>query len=185
MASPRWNVLLGLLGFCFPELVFISLRAGLPTQGAALALVLLVALRWGKALRQKLPLYAVLALFALMAVLVLRWSGLMLRFYPVLMNLVLLSVFAASLWRPPSMIERFARLQHPELDERGVRYTRTVTKVWCGFFIFNGSIAAGIAVWGDTAQWAFYNGFLAYVLIGLLLGGEWLVRRQVMAQEPA
>jgi uncharacterized membrane protein len=183
--SPRWNVLLGLLGFCFPELAFMSLRAGLPARWAALALVLLVILRWGGLLRQKLPLPAVAGILAVVVVVILRWSDQALRFYPVLMNLVMLGLFAGSLWRPPPMIERLARLRHPDLDERGVRYTRTVTQVWCGFFVLNGSVATLIAFWGSTAQWAFYNGFLAYVLMGLLFAGEWLVRRRVMAQAQA
>lgn len=108
-------------------------------------------------------------------------SVLPLKFYPVLVNAVLLAVFTISLRHPPSAIERLARLQEPDLPEAGVRYTRRVTQVWCGFFVINGSIALATAVWGSDALWALYNGLIAYVLMGLLFAGEWLLRRRVRA----
>ena len=106
-------------------------------------------------------------------------------YYPVAVNLALLGVFGTSLVSPPTVIERLARLRHPELDEHAVGYTRKVTVVWCGFFAGNAGAASVTAVLGDQAIWAFYNGFLAYVLMGLLFAGEWLVRRRVMAARRA
>ncbi|WP_373295753.1 hypothetical protein [Jeongeupia chitinilytica] len=106
-------------------------------------------------------------------------SALPLTFYPVLVNAVLFGVFAASLVRPPPVIERLARLTTPDLPPEGIAYTRRVTRVWAGFFVLNG----GIALWTTTqppATWALYNGLIAYVLIGTLGAGEYLVRRVVM-----
>ena len=77
--------------------------------------------------------------------------------------------------------ERLARLHDPELDAHGVAYTRRVTIVWCGFFILNGGIALATALWASEQTWALYNGFITYALMGLLMGGEWLVRRRVRA----
>ncbi|WP_223486976.1 hypothetical protein [Stenotrophomonas indicatrix] len=34
---------------------------------------------------------------------------------------------------------------------------------------------------GICDVWMLYNGMLAYVMMGLLFGGEWLVRRRVKA----
>ncbi|KFN42935.1 membrane protein [Arenimonas oryziterrae] len=104
-----------------------------------------------------------------------------LKLYPVLVNAVMLVVFAVSLRHPPTVIERLARLQEPDLPPEGVVYTRKVTIVWCGFFVLNGSIALITALWCSDAVWALYNGLLAYVLMGVLFAGEWLVRRRVKA----
>ena len=60
-----------------------------------------------------------------------------------------------------------------------MEYTRTVTKVWLGFFVFNGAVALATALWASDAVWALYNGLIAYCLIGILGGAEWLVRRRV------
>lgn len=105
-----------------------------------------------------------------------------LKLYPVLVNAVLFTVFAASLFSPMSAIERIARLREPDLPPQGVAYTRRVTQVWCTFFVFNGGMAWATAYWGSDADWALYNGLIAYLLIGALFGAEWLVRRRVMAR---
>jgi uncharacterized membrane protein len=108
-----------------------------------------------------------------------------LKLYPVVVNLALLGVFAASLRHGPSAIERLARLREPELPAEAVAYTRRVTQVWCGFFAANAAVSAATALWADAAGWALYNGLIAYVAMGLLMGGEWLVRRRVRARSTA
>ena len=104
-------------------------------------------------------------------------SEALLRFYPLAVNAAMLALFAASLKNPPSMVERFARLREPALPPAGVAYTRQVTRLWCGFFVANGALAAYTALAASREVWAWYNGFIAYLLIGLLFAGEWLYRR--------
>ncbi|NMM80858.1 hypothetical protein B2J86_07920 [Acidovorax sp. SRB_14] len=101
------------------------------------------------------------------------------KLYPVLVNAVLLAVFAFSLHKPPSVVERLARLTEPDLPHSGVRYTKQVTAVWCVFFVLNGAASAYTACFGSDAVWAFYNGLLAYLLMGSLMGIEWCVRQWV------
>ncbi|WP_163558683.1 hypothetical protein [Halomonas sp. NO4] len=101
------------------------------------------------------------------------------RAYPVAINAVMLTVFAASLWQGPPVIERLARLRQPDLPEAGVRYTRRVTQVWCAFFFANGSIAAWTACCTSLATWSLYNGVISYGLIALMFSGEWLCRRRL------
>jgi uncharacterized membrane protein len=108
-------------------------------------------------------------------------QALPLKLYPALVNAVMLAVFAISLRFPPTVIERIARMQHPQLPANGVIYTRRVTQVWCGFFIINGTLALATALWASDRVWALYNGLIAYGLMGLLFGGEWLIRQRVMA----
>jgi uncharacterized membrane protein len=106
-------------------------------------------------------------------------NGDWLRYYPVLMNLASLAVFAWSLFNPPSLIERLARLHEPDLPPSGVVWTRHVTQVWCVFFVINGSIAFYTARFSSLETWTLYNGLIAYVLMGVLLGGEYLLRQHV------
>ena len=103
-------------------------------------------------------------------------NGLPLKLYPVLVNMALLGVFALSLWRPPTVIERLARLRHPNLPPEGVCSDANVTKARCILFVLNGGIALWTALAASDATWALYNGAIAYVLIGAMLGGEWLLR---------
>jgi uncharacterized membrane protein len=117
------------------------------------------------------------ALLGIMAVL-LRSSASLL-YYPVLVNAMFLLAFAASLFQSQTLIERLARRLDPELPPHGVRYTRKVTIAWCVFFVINGAIA-----WWTTTQamsvWTLYNGLIAYVAMGVMFGGEWLIRQRVM-----
>jgi len=113
----------------------------------------------------------------LLAILAFWSDGLLpLRFYPVLVNAALLTVFAYSLIAPPSMIERLARLHERNFPSAAISYTRRVTQVWCLFFAINGAIALYTALFASMAQWSFYNGFLAYLLMGLLFAGEYCAR---------
>lgn len=105
-----------------------------------------------------------------------------LKLYPVVVNLALLAAFSASLRRGPSAIERLARLREPSLPSAAVAYTRRVTQVWCIFFAANAIVSAVTALWADAAGWALYNGVVAYAAMGVLMAGEWLVRRRVRAR---
>jgi uncharacterized membrane protein len=116
--------------------------------------------------------------------------ALALKLYPVGVNICLLGAFAYSLIRPPSIVERFARLARiaagePELTPCGVRYACSVTKCWCLFFVLNGLAALATALWGSDETWALYNGVISYALTGSLMGIEWLVRQRVLLHDPA
>lgn len=106
------------------------------------------------------------------------WANAMLplKLYPVLVNGALLAAFGYSLVSPPSMIERFARMSEPDLPPAAIAYTRRVTQVWCGFFVVNGAIAFGTALWTSETVWSLYTGVIAYCLMGILFGSEYLVR---------
>jgi uncharacterized membrane protein len=103
-------------------------------------------------------------------------SAVALRSYPVLVNLGLLTSFAATLVRPPSMIERFARLRHPDPAPHVIRYTRRVTQIWCAFFLCNACFSAYSAWRFSSAAWSLYNGGVVYGLIGALIAAEWMWR---------
>ncbi|MCA2980968.1 MAG: hypothetical protein INH41_03065 [Myxococcaceae bacterium] len=167
---------------CYPLAVWL-LRDRVAPRWFALLLMGVVALRWA-GLRERagwlvLPGAAIAGLAVATVWLGDAWP---LRWYPVGVNLTLLASFAITLARPPSMAERFARLQAPDLPPFAVAYTRKVTVVWVGFFALNASLAAATAAFGTDAQWALYNGGVAYLLVGVLASTEYLVRRRVRAR---
>lgn len=106
------------------------------------------------------------------------WGNVLLplKLYPVLINCAMLAAFGYSLISPPSMVERLARLREPNLPPAAVGYTRRVTQIWCVFFVINGSIALGTALWASEEVWSLYTGVIAYFLMGALFGGEFLFR---------
>lgn len=108
-----------------------------------------------------------------------------LRFYPVAVNAALLVVFAASLFQERTVIERIARLTEPNLPTAAVSYTRKVTIAWCGFFLFNGSVALYTVLYANMETWTLYNGLIAYLLMGLMFGCELLIRRTVKKGDDA
>ena len=173
------SVLVGIATVCYPFAVYFGIHYFEPWHiAAALATLLCVRVllspyRGG----QTGPLFLVVVLAYCI---ITAWHNEIatLRLYPVVVNAMMLLLFGWSLWSPPTAIERLARLQHPDLPPQGVRYTRRVTQVWCGFFAVNGTIALATAMWADFETWALYNGFIAYLLMALLFVVEYLVRRR-------
>lgn len=120
--------------------------------------------------------WSALGALALAAAAVASNAVLPLKLYPVLVNGALLAAFGYSLGKPPSMVERLARLREPDLPPAAIGYTRRVTQVWCGFFALNGAMAMGLALYASEAVWSLYTGLVSYLLMGLLFGGEYLLR---------
>jgi uncharacterized membrane protein len=154
--------------------------------------LLLLALLWlqralgggivGNALRHLSALDWGVAVMLSLASSAIAWTGnaTLLRLYPAAVNLGLLVAFGATLYRGPSMIERFARMRSSDLSVEAQRYTRRVTAMWCAFFVANGAFSVYTALAWEAGHWALYNGVIAYALIGALLSGEWLWRRFVL-----
>ncbi|MGH7441054.1 MAG: hypothetical protein ACREKE_00115 [bacterium] len=169
----------------FPALVLVGVWTHVDRRLLACVLVILVLWKWGGQLRRQGLLLLGLAATACVW-LALERANLSLKAYPICVNLGLLAAFGQSLWRGPTVVERLATLQHGPLDEAGRRYTRTVTKAWCLFFLVNAGVSLATALVASDRVWALYNGGIAYGLIGLMFSGEWLIRRRVLrkAAEP-
>ena len=167
-----------LVGLTYPFIVYL----GMGHLSPRLFALMLGTLWLARALSpRQTPLSRTLSIAALSFCLVLALadSSILLLGYPVLINLALLTLFAGSLCTGMPIIERLARLQEPELPPAAVRYTRKVTWVWVGFFSVNAAIATGLALWAPLTWWTLYTGLIAYLLMGLLFAGEWLVRQRV------
>lgn len=184
------NVLHGVLAVAYPVAVWWSLSHFSPRVVGLLLLAVLVPLlalrlrgadreqRWG-VLRVPLAIMALLLLGVAF-----DDEGFMLAM-PVLVNLVLLVSFGVSLRGERPMIERFARMVDPELDEPRRAHCRQATWAWTIFFALNGAAAAVLAAAAPLSWWAAYNGGIAYGLMGLMFAGEWIVRRVRFGGRPA
>ncbi len=177
-----------LLFLTYPIIIFFGLKLLEPRYVAALLAILLV-IRWQQnmysfiSMLSKLHIAILLALLILASFTFIGNSEALLRIYPATMNLGMLLLFGFSLIRPPSIIELFARTSTPDLPFSAVAYTRKVTQIWCVFFIINGSIAAYTAFYTSRESWSFYNGLIAYIAMGVLFLGKWLVRRHFILQD--
>ncbi|MFL6572821.1 MAG: hypothetical protein ACJ8G4_13780 [Burkholderiales bacterium] len=169
----------------YPLLIFAGLQF-LDPRSVALLVLAALALRYRRHTLRILADFSVAQFVALgvapllgLAVLATN-SEVLLRLYPAAISASMLILFGVTLVHPPSMVERFARMQQEELSPESVRYTRRVTLAWCAFFVLNGAIAAWTAIFASREAWALYNGFIAYLAMGTLFAGERLLRRRLL-----
>ena len=174
------QVVVTALLLAYPLLVLFLVRVVEPIWlVAALLIALLARLIFGGRSAPASMILASAAAIIVIAIISAFDQPLSLRLYPVIMNAAMLVVFAATLIWPPPMIERFARVFEPDLPPEGVSYTRKVTVVWCGFFIFNLLASLWTVLYGSMQLWALYNGLIAYILMAILFGTEYLMRQAV------
>lgn len=104
------------------------------------------------------------------------------KLYPLAINFSMLIVFAYSYFKPPTVIETFARLSEKNMPAEAIQYTAKVTLVWCLFFVVNGLTSLYTAIFSTLDTWMIYNGFLSYILMAILMLVEYLVRLKVKKQ---
>lgn len=169
------NTLLALVTIAYPVGYLLGEQKWLPIFPYVMAIL------WGlKALNQTQPKHYFSGVMALILTLVgvFKQTEAM-YWYPVLINGLMLVLFGGSLWRSQSFVERLARLQTPDLPPQAVHYTRQVTKVWCGVFIFNIVISTVFVLLEQFDYWALYTGIVAYILMALVMAIEWLIRQHI------
>jgi uncharacterized membrane protein len=161
----------------YPFVVYFGLQH-LPPSFFGIFLLVILAFRYGVLLpaeRQVLiPVLLVFAAYALAATLLQNKT--MLLYYPALVNASLCAVFLNSLLLGDPILLRFIRARNWPISKYGPQYLYRLTAVWAGFFVVNGTIS----VWTSTISieaWTAFNGFISYILIATLVGGEWLFRR--------
>ncbi len=170
-----------LLVVAYPVAVYVGLTR-FSARGVGLLMLLLLApslaMKWRNARREDV-LAAVRVPLSIMLVAGLSAGLNDQRFVlavPVLINTLLFIQFASSLRSTP-IVERFARMQQPSLSNAQVAYCRSVTKVWCAFFLGNALVSVYLAVRAPLWVWALYTGAIAYGLIGVLATVEYVVRK--------
>ena len=173
-----WNVLAGALTLVYPLAIWFG-HGTIAPRWLACLLLLAAATRLPALRLSTMARWSAAAALALAAFAIGANALLPLKLYPVFVNGAFLAAFGWSLVHGPSMVERFARLREPDLPPAAVAYTRRVTQAWCLFFIANGAIALGTALFAPEAVWSLYTGVVSYVLMGLMFGGEYLLRQRM------
>ncbi len=170
----------------YPFLVYYGMRWLPPLSMVAFALAVigirLLTLRHQAARMWRGPLLAAAAGLAILAAMDGRLAAMA---YPVLLSLGMAVLFGQSLFRPPSLIERIARLADPDFPPANAAYCRNVTVVWTVFLIANAAVAAGLAFWGTAEAWTLWTGLVSYLLMGSLFVGEYAVRHVVRRRRSA
>lgn len=177
------NSILLIASLGYPFLVWFSLDKLQPRLLALMLAALLMLRLWSRsraASRGEFWMAMAGTVLLLTVALFNRTDGLLI--YPVFVSLAFFTVFAYSLIFPPTVIERLARLEFPDLPPQGVAYTRKVTVVWSAFFLGNAAISTATVWYGDYWLWSLYNGLIFYVLMGLLMAVEMTIRRRVKAK---
>ena len=160
----------------YPAFVYFGLQH-LPIGffGTALALLLLFRASIMAAAERRVILPVLVVHFAYAVTVSLSGRQELLLWYPALVNFSLCLLFALSLRQEESLLLRVVRARNIQVSEYGPRYLNRLTAVWAAFFLLNGAMAiltGAISV----KTWALYNGFIAYVLIAALMGGELIFR---------
>lgn len=103
--------------------------------------------------------------------------------YPCVISILFLGIFASSL-KDEAIITKIAKkqanLKGEVLPEQAIDYTRSLTKLWCAFFVFNTFIAGNLAFMEEKFYWTLYTGVISYVLMGVLFVGEFIYRKAVI-----
>lgn len=176
-SSIVWRVGFFTLLALYPFIIYFGIRV-LPPSFFGILLAVIVAARFAALKRADralaLPVLALLLFYAVAAASLGRTDALL--YYPVLVNLMLFILFVASVVNGDPLLLRLVRARGIPMSRFGPRYLTLLTVVWAGFFAVN----CLVALWTTTASmeiWALYNGLISYLLVGLLLGAEWIFRR--------
>jgi uncharacterized membrane protein len=174
----RFGVVLFVLALAYPALVYFGLKWYSPkavalTVGTVILIRLLLGCHREGSRRLALLLLPPLGLCAMTVV---AKNREFILYLPVLTSMALLFSFGFTLWRPPSVVESFARLSVPNLTAEEADHCRRTTLVWAVFFLINGVIAFWTAQWGSLEAWGLYNGLLSYLAMGVLFTVEFIYR---------
>lgn len=175
--------LLASLAAAYPILVYLG-RDRVPLSVFVSAACLLLLVRAVLAPRGVIALFRLPLLLAALAIgaLGLIDADVAAKAYPAVLSGLIGFAFAHSLYRPPSLVERFARIKKPTLASSDAHYCRAVSLVWAVWLFANALIAAVLAIWGSLSLWALWTGLVSYLVMGILFAGEialrpWMMRR--------
>ena len=100
-----------------------------------------------------------------------------LKCYPAFINLLVFFIFFSSTFTDETIIQKFAKMMegNKELPDIVKDYTRKLTYVWCVFLMFN-FLVSFATIFMSAKVWTIYNGFVSYMLTGLLFAVEYIIR---------
>src|SRR5574344_1652460 len=88
------------------------------------------------------------------------------KYYPFTVDFIFFLIFFTSLFNKETIIQTFIKSFDSEIFSiEKEDYLRKLTYIWT-FVTFMNSTIAFITIFSSERLWAFYNGFLSYILIG-------------------
>ena len=160
----------------YPYLVYKGVKEGVvwfaPAIIASIYFYQAVKARTRRVRLQKLGIVTILFLGAAF------YQDIMAKLIPIFIQLSLMLFFGKTLLKDkgPSLIERFAQLEFPNVPPVLSRYCRHLTIMWTGFFAFNVLACAILAISAPVEWWAIYTGVLIFVLTALIMIAEYIWR---------
>ena len=165
--------LVATLILAYPAIAYYLLTHDLPWLGAVLVIGIIT---W-KVYRRSDRLLILSILFIAFALIAyFLGPAFISKIVPLLIYFTLFIVFWSSLKTTP-LITQFARLDFPELPPGIAQYCRSLTIIWAAFFAANILFCGWLAVSSNDKLWALYNGILVYILLAVLVIGEYFWRR--------
>ena len=158
----------------YPFIVFLALKKHVVVR--FLGLLLLAAAGISFIRHKNIWIFICVLLFG--AGLIVFNDDIFLKLYPVLMNTSVCLMFALSL-RDTPLVEKIAKKIGYSLDTQQKEYTRHVTCAWA-IFMFLLAIVSFITVFLSDETWVLFNGLISYILIAIMMGVEFLVRKRFM-----
>ena len=167
------RILFGAVIVIYPFVIFYALKQNIAIRFLGLVLLAMVAVSF---LRNKNKYFFIIGLTLSLFVIFFN-QDVFLKLYPVLMNSAICAIFALSLRKTPLVTQIAQKTQKKPLTKEILKYTRNVTCAWA-IFMFINAILSLITVFMSNEIWALYNGFVSYVLIGMMMLVEYIIRKR-------
>lgn len=98
-----------------------------------------------------------------------------LKYYPVVVDFLFFLVFFSSIFQKETVIQKMAKAMEPDIKPKALEYTKNLTYIWSVFMFLNTFIAL-VTVFMPKRIWIIYNGFISYMLVGMIFVIEYIVR---------
>lgn len=112
--------------------------------------------------------YGLVGIAALLLIGALFFSRIASQLVPVMIYLVLVWFFGRTLVHPPSLIERFVKLQFSDIPAEVLDYCRRLTVVWTLLFVCIVLASVMLIMAGNIWYFTLLHGVLVWVLMAIL-----------------
>lgn len=170
----------------YPLLAFIALWLKLPLMVIGYLLLIFFLFAIDKCLNKRW--FAGLFLFLLVGVIAYFMQQDIIEYLvylpPILILLSLFLLFSRSLLAGQTpLITRYAMLLGDKLEDKHLRYNRSLTLIWSVFFLLMASTSVLLAVFFSMDTWSLFTHIISYLLITSLFILEFMYRKYHFAGE--
>ncbi|MCH9698660.1 MAG: hypothetical protein K0U68_11200 [Gammaproteobacteria bacterium] len=127
-------------------------------------------------LEDKFRRYGLIGIASLLCIGALFFSRIASQMFPVMIYLVLIWYFGRTLIHPPSLIERFVKLQFSDIPPEVLEYCRRLTMVWTLLFVGIVLVSMMLIMMDNSWYFTLLHGVLVWVLMACLAVSEHLYR---------